>query len=149
MEALLVGVVLALISGLAWLSYHHSKFASKVLLGMIVCTLLAQLGSNIYSFGINDTKSFYDRSIASNNSLADSLNENMNMANSRDSLLAGKIIHENNKRYRERLDIAINSRDNDSAEFSRMSRYLIIIAYIILGALLGFSIIIPRYKQLQ
>jgi len=36
MEALLVGVVLALISGLAWLSYHHSKFASKVLLGMII-----------------------------------------------------------------------------------------------------------------
>jgi len=74
--------------------------------------------------------------------------KNMNVANSRDSLLASKIIRENNKKYRERLAIAINSRIMIMRSFHDEQISNNYRVYHI-GALFGFSLVIPRYKQLQ
>jgi hypothetical protein len=51
MENFLVGLSLAATGGLVWLAYNCPKFAIKLLLGLLVCNVLIQIGLYCYQCG--------------------------------------------------------------------------------------------------
>jgi hypothetical protein len=51
METFLVGLSLSATGGLAWLAYNCPKFAAKLLLGLLVCSMLIQIGLQTYQCG--------------------------------------------------------------------------------------------------
>lgn len=51
METFLVGLSLSATGGLAWLAYNCPKFATKLLLGLVVCSVLIQIGLHCYHCG--------------------------------------------------------------------------------------------------
>jgi hypothetical protein len=57
MEALLVGFSLSATGGLEWLTYNCPKFAAKLLLGLLVCSVLIQIGLRSYQCGYRDCQS--------------------------------------------------------------------------------------------
>jgi NADH:ubiquinone oxidoreductase subunit 6 (subunit J) len=51
METFLVGFSLSATGGLAWLAYNRPEFAAKLLLGLLICSVLIQIGLQCYQCG--------------------------------------------------------------------------------------------------
>jgi len=73
MESFLVSIAVAAVSGLAWLCYHHSTLASKVVAAFFILLVIVHAGFIIYAFGWSDshhtTEIIVARTIAKDDSL--------------------------------------------------------------------------------
>jgi hypothetical protein len=64
MENFLVGISLSATGALAWLSYNCPKFATKLLFGLLVCSMLIQIGLRSYQCGYRTYQDYISKGLS-------------------------------------------------------------------------------------